>query len=373
MNLPESLRRLAWELPHNFLGLDEEASEFEHARAVILPVPYESTTSYGGGTAAGPGAILEASRYIELYDQELRSEPYEMGIATLPQLQLTGAGAEAAIAELRQAYDRLLDTGEDRFIVLLGGEHSVSSAPISAWADRLAARGRRLSVLQLDAHTDLRPEYEGTAYSHASVMHRVHENVDLVAVGIRALTADEAELVEARENLHVFYADDIHGSESWMDRVVERLGPDVYISFDVDAFDPSLVPSTGTPEPGGLTWYPVLKLLRRVFEATTVVAADVVELAPIPGLHAPDFLVAKLVYKNDRVPGLAPLSAAVPRRGASSPEAAGSAENRLAGVHGRSGSRPLRSAVVAISAAPHPVATSPLERSVSSSSGVRSG
>ncbi len=303
MKLPESLRGQEWELPHNFLGLDEGASDFERARAVIFPVPYESTTSYGGGTAGGPGAILEASRYIELYDQELDAEPYEMGIATLPQLQLTGGGAEGAIGELREVYDRLLDAGDERFIILLGGEHSVSSAPISAWADRLSAQGRRLSVLQFDAHTDLRPEYEGTPYSHASVMHRVHEDVDLVAVGIRALTADEAKLVKERDNLHVFYADEIHDSEEWMDRVLGLLGPDVYISFDVDAFDPALVPSTGTPEPGGLTWYPVLKLLRRVFEATTVHAADVVELAPIPGLHAPDFLVAKLVYKNDRVPG----------------------------------------------------------------------
>jgi agmatinase len=298
MNLPEPLRDLGWELPHTFLGLDEEASAFERAGTVLLPVPYEATTSYGGGTGGGPGAILAASRYIELYDQELDGEPWEPGVVTLPQLELTGAGGAEAMAELRTAYDRLLDVVGDRFVVLLGGEHSLSGPPIAAWADRLAERGERLSVLQVDAHTDLRPEYEGSEHSHAAVMHRIHDRVEsLVAVGIRALTGDEAALVRDRDHLHVFYADHIHDHDEWIDDAVSRLGKRVYITFDVDGFDPALVPSTGTPEPGGLQWYPVLKLLRRVFETRTVMAADIVELAPIPGLHAPDFLVAKLLYK----------------------------------------------------------------------------
>ena len=173
MRVPESMRDLGWELPHTFLGLDEDASDFGKSRAVILPVPYEATTSFGAGTGAGPGAIIEASRYIELYDQELDSEPYEVGVATLPALSLTGAGPRDAIAELRAAYDKLLDEGRDKFVIMLGGEHSVSSAPVLAWTDRLAKQGKRLSVLQFDAHTDLRPEYEGSPYSHASVMHRV--------------------------------------------------------------------------------------------------------------------------------------------------------------------------------------------------------
>jgi agmatinase len=295
MRVPEPLRQLGWELPHNFLGLDERASAFQTAKAVILPVPYESTTSYGGGTSSGPSAILEASRYIELYDQELDAEPYEIGIATLPALSLTGAGAEAAIAELRDAYDRLIDASPGKFVIALGGEHSISSAPILSWADRHPAD--RLTVLQFDAHTDLRPEYEGSAYSHASVMARVADRIDLVAVGIRALTREEREFARASDNIHIFFADDIHTGEAWMDDVMDRLGERVYISFDVDGFDPALVPSTGTPEPGGLQWYPVMKLLRRVFRERDVVAADVVELAPIPGLIAPDFLVAKLVYK----------------------------------------------------------------------------
>ena len=298
MGVPETMRELGWELPHTFLGLDESGSDFENAQVVILPVPYESTVSYGGGTGNGPAAIVEASRYIELYDQELDCEPADVGVATLPALSLSGAGGESALAELRRAYDALLDAAPGKLVIMLGGEHSISSAPILAWAERLARQGRRLSVLQFDAHTDLRPEYEGSAFSHAAVMYQVQSQVDIVAVGIRAITAEEMQLVRGSEQLHVFLADDIHdGGDEWQDRVLDLLGDDVYISFDVDAFDPALMPSTGTPEPGGLSWYPVLKLLRRVFGAKRVHAVDVVELAPTPGLHAPDFLAAKLVYK----------------------------------------------------------------------------
>jgi len=294
MNVPDGLSGMPWELPHSFLGLDEEAARFEKARVVILPVPYESTTSYGGGTGRGPGAIIESSRYIELYDQELDGEPWEVGIATLPALSLSRAGAAEAIAELRAAYDALIEEGDDRLIIMLGGEHSITSAPVLAWADRLDSR---LSVLQIDAHTDLRPEYEGSPWSHASVMARVMDRVDITAVGIRALTRDERELARRSDNIRIFFADDIHAGDAWIDQVVDSLGDTVYLTFDVDGLDPSLVPSTGTPEPGGLTWYPVMKLLRRVFAEKRVVAADVVELAPIPGNPAPDFLVAKLVYK----------------------------------------------------------------------------
>ena len=295
MKLPQTLTNQSWELPHNFLGLDPDKSNFENARVVILPVPYEATVSFGAGTGNGPSAIIEASRYIELYDQELDNEPCDVGIATLPSLELTGAGPAEAIRELREAYDAIADAGADKFIITLGGEHSISSAPILSWVER--TRGRRLSVLQFDAHTDLRHEYEGSPYSHAAVMHRVHQNVDLVAVGIRALTREERTLARNSSSVHLFLADDIHSGDAWMDDVMAKLTEEVYISFDVDGFDPSLVPSTGTPEPGGLQWYPVMKLLRRVFSEKNVVAADVVELAPIPGLAAPDFLVAKLVYK----------------------------------------------------------------------------
>ncbi len=293
--LPAGLDDLPWELPHTFLGLDEAASAFETARAVLLPVPYESTTSYGGGTREGPRAILEASRYIELYDQEVECEAGTgIGIHTLPSLELTRSGATTAMEELRAAYAKVADACGDRFLLMLGGEHSVSSPAILAQADR---HEERLTVLQFDAHTDLRPEYEGTPHSHASAMARVLDRADVVATGIRAVSAEEVALSRASSASTVIWADDMWHDDAWMDRAMEALGPKVYLTFDVDYFDPSLVPSTGTPEPGGPGWYRTLKFLKRVFREREVVAADVVELAPTPGLHAPDFLVAKLVYK----------------------------------------------------------------------------
>jgi agmatinase len=293
--LPAALRDLSWELPRNFLGLEGELARWENAGVVILPVPYEATVSYQGGTRRGPAAILEASRYIELYDQELDSEPAAHGVFTLPALQLTGAGPQAAVGELRAAYDRILDAAGERLVILLGGEHSLTSAPVLAHAARRG--GRRLSVLQFDAHSDLRYEYEGSPYSHAAVMARCADEVDIVAVGIRALTAEERRLIRERESITTIFAEEMWRDDAWIERALQALGEDVYITFDVDYFDPSLMPATGTPEPGGPGWYPTLELLRRVFATRNVVGVDVVELAPIPGNAAPDFLTAKLIYK----------------------------------------------------------------------------
>lgn len=292
---PPALADLPWEPPPTFLGLDAAASAFETARAVVVPVPWEATTSYGGGTRLGPRAILEASRYVELYDQELDEEPGALfGIHTLPALELSRAGAAEAMDELQHAYGRIVEAAGDRFLVMLGGEHAVSSPAILSWAERVPGR---LSVLQLDAHADLRPEYEGTPYSHASAMARVLPAADVVGVGIRAVSREEVVLSRATEGSTLIWAEEMQDGDGWMDRALEALGDTVYLTFDVDYFDPSLVPSTGTPEPGGGEWYDTMRFLRRVFRERTVVAADVVELAPTPGLHAPDFLVAKLVYK----------------------------------------------------------------------------
>jgi agmatinase len=265
---------------------------------LVLPVPYEATVSFQGGTRRGPAAILEASRYLELYDQELDAEPAEVGIATLPALRLGGAGPEHAVGELRAAYRQVLAAAGDRLVVLLGGEHSLTSAPVLVHAEETARRGGgRLSVLQLDAHSDLRPEYEGSPYSHASVMARCADEVDITAVGVRALTREERELIRSRSSLTAIFAEEMWRDDAWIDRAVDSLGETVYISFDVDYFDPSLIPATGTPEPGGPGWYPTLELLRRVFRERRVVGVDVVELAPLPGNAAPDFTIAKLVYK----------------------------------------------------------------------------
>jgi agmatinase len=283
-----------WELPHTFLGLDEEASSLEAARAVILPVPYEATTSWGGGTRGGPRAILEASRYVELWDQESGRDPSAMGIHTLSALELTREGPGPAMTELEMAFVRVLEEIGGRFPVMLGGEHSISAPAIRAVA---AHHGTRPSVLQMDAHADLRSSYEGTPHSHASAMYRVLDVADVVGVGIRGISQEEVEVAEGTDGVTLVYADDMWAGEGWMDRALESLGDPVYLTFDVDYFDPSLVPSTGTPEPGGGDWYRTLRFLKRVFQERTVLAMDVVELAPIPGFSAPDFLVAKLVYK----------------------------------------------------------------------------
>ena len=280
--------------PRNFLGLDPADSDPRRAAVLVLPVPYEATVSYGSGTRRGPQAIIDASATVELYDHDAGDEPYRIGVATAEPVPLTVAGPEAALKELRRAYAAALRPG--RFVVMLGGEHSVSSTPILEHAARLAKRGRRLSVLQLDAHGDLRASWEGSRWSHACAMRRVVDRVDLVQVGVRAIAAEERAVMR-RHGVTTVFAEELERDETWIDRAIGALGRDVYLTIDIDYFDPSLVPSTGTPEPGGGTWYPTLRLLERLFRTRRVVAADVVELAPIPGLPAPDFLAAKLVYK----------------------------------------------------------------------------
>lgn len=298
--VPVGLADLPWELPRSFLGLHRSGDSFDGADAVVLPVPYESTTSWGSGTRAGPDAIISASRYVELWDQELGGEPgAELDIHTLPALELTRAGPTPAMEELRGAYLRIADELGDGFLLMLGGEHSISSPAILAQAERLAREGggARLSVLQMDAHADLRAEYEGTPSSHASAMARVLDHADVVGVGLRGVSREEIDASEAAAGSTLIWADEMWESDEWMERALEALGPKVYLTFDVDYLDPSIMPSTGTPEPGGGDWYRTLRFLRRVFEERDVVAADIVELAPTPGLPAPDFVVAKLAYK----------------------------------------------------------------------------
>jgi agmatinase len=290
-DVPRSLRGLPWAPPESFLAIPPEEAPFETSPIVVLPVPYESTVSYMGGTRFGPRGLIHASRFLELYDHELDFEPYVIGVHTLPELVLPDSGPEAALAVLQGAVGELIDA--NKFVIMIGGEHSISGSAILAHAARYP--DRKLSVLQLDAHCDLRAEYEGTPYSHACVMHRVLRLVRLVPVGIRSLTAEERRLIRA-DNIPVVFGHELR-TDGWIERALDSLGEHVYVTVDVDYFDPSLVPSTGTPEPGGGDWYSTVSLLQRVFDEKTVVGCDVVELAPIPGLVAPDFLAAKLVYK----------------------------------------------------------------------------
>ncbi len=281
-------------LPNNFGLLDPAASDYAASRVAVLPVPFERTTSYGKGTLAGPAAILRASQSMELYDEELDAEPYVQGISTLPAFLPEAFDMAAGFAEL-QAEARLhMEKG--KFLVTLGGEHSLSQAPVRAAHEAFGGTGG-IGVVQFDAHSDLREEFEGTPYSHASVMKRiVEEGIPTLAVGIRSLSAPEAGLIRERK-LPVIWGHQLDRAEELFPRMLADLPEKIYLTFDIDYFDPALVPATGTPEPGGGHWYPTLRLLRHLFRTKTVVAMDLIELAPVGGHPASDFLAAKLIYK----------------------------------------------------------------------------
>lgn len=278
-------------LPTNFGLLEPEDSDYETSRVAVLPVPFERTTSYGKGTSAGPAAILRASQSMELYDEELGAEPYRMGIATLPPFLPEAYDMAEAMAELQEEARTHLANG--KFLVTLGGEHSITQAPVRATKE---VHGE-IGVVQFDAHSDLREEFEGTPYSHASVMKRiVDDGIPSLAVGIRSLSTPESVLIREKK-LPVIWGHDLDRAEELFPKLLADLPHKVYLTFDIDYFDPSLIPATGTPEPGGGLWYPTMRLLRRLFREKQVVAMDVVELAPVGNLPASDFLTSKLIYK----------------------------------------------------------------------------
>lgn len=278
-------------LPTNFGLLFEKDSAYDTASVAVLPVPFERTTSYGKGTASGPAAIIRASQAMELYDEELDADPYQQGIATLPPFVPESFEMEPAMREIEDECVRHMEAG--KFLVTLGGEHSLTIAPVRA-ARRVFGE---IGVVQFDAHADLRAELDGTAYSHASVMRRVVEDgIPSLAIGIRSLSRPEADLVRARE-LAVVWGHELPITTERFSKLLQSLPEHVYLTFDIDYFDPSLAPATGTPEPGGGTWAPTLALLRTLFREKTVVAMDLVELAPIGGQPASDFLASKLIYK----------------------------------------------------------------------------
>jgi agmatinase len=285
--------------PYNFLGLDEMHSAYERSAALILPIPYEGTVSYGQGTREGPRAIIHASQQVELYDRELDGEPaLTYGVHTLPFLAPVVSGPAdmvAAIAACAEEHLRHLDVGGGKLLVGLGGEHTVSAGIAQA----VGAVYGDFVLVQIDAHSDLRDTYEGSPYSHASVAKRILDMGATVAqLGIRSICREEIDLIRAeRERLRVWFAEDVHagGHLALLAEMVR--GRNVFLTIDLDGLDPALISATGTPEPGGLTWAQALDIVRIVAESGNVVAADCVELAPIPGQHASDFLAAKLVYK----------------------------------------------------------------------------
>lgn len=277
-------------LPNRFLALDEELANWDRARVAILPIPYDATTSYQPGSRFGPRAIIDASRYLEEYDEELGCDPSSVGIYTCPELEPVAGDPKAMLDRVEAVVSYLI--GRGKFVSLLGGEHSLTMAAVKAHAKAYGP----VSVLQLDAHLDLRDTYHDSAFSHACVMRRVWEVAPVVAVGARSCSGPEARWLEEREGA-CFWASEAVGDVAWSEAVCESLGERVYVTIDLDVFDPSVMPAVGTPEPGGLDWATVTLLLRTVAARRQVVGFDVVELAPIPGLRAPDTLAAKLVYK----------------------------------------------------------------------------
>lgn len=272
---------------NSFLGY---TSIFEEAKFLILPVPYEQTTSYGTGTRNGPDAIIKASNYIELFDEESGIEAYLEGIHTLKPIEFETRSIEHSIEKIYKTVQKL--PIRNKFLISLGGEHSITYPIIKAYREQFP----HVSVLQIDAHSDLREEYEGTIYSHASVMARVIGIADIVQVGIRSQTKEEYELIK-RKGIHTFYMHDILKNTHWKDEVVSVLSDNVYLTIDLDGFDPSIAPAVGTPEPGGLMWYDVLDLIKLVIKNRIMIGCDIVELSPHPYSIATDFLAARLAYK----------------------------------------------------------------------------
>lgn len=278
-----------------YFGLPPEFSSPENSKVTIVPCPYEASTSYGKGTAEGPAAILEASQQVELFDDELWLEPHVVGIQT--------AGAvimPPQTAEMEQPFKALQDAVApmvefNKFPIILGGEHSLTLGAVNACVSRYPD----LSILQVGAHADLRKSYEDNKFSHACVSYHLYKALpqpNITQVGVRNISKDEAEwMEEVQPNIHIFWA---RHQEKWnFSEIISTLSNNVYLTIDVDGLDGSIMPATGNPEPGGMTWYQLMDLIKHLCIRKNVVGADIVEFAPIPNMHAPSFLVAKLLYK----------------------------------------------------------------------------
>ncbi len=277
--------------PLGYGGLDPEATDLEKARVVMIPVPYDRTASYQKGTAHGPNALLEASTHMELWDDELGLEPYTIGIHTTLPVSGNEDTPEAMIAKVEAATAKYLAMG--KMPVVLGGEHSVSVGAIRAYYKKHPG----MSVVQLDAHGDLRDSFEGSTYNHACVLRRVVEaGIPTLQIGIRSICKEEAELIRDKR-LAVVSAREFQEHPETALRMVDRLTDEIYLTVDVDFFDPGIMPGTGTPEPGGPGWYETLSFLRELMRRRKLIGFDINELRPIEDEKSSDFLAAKLVYK----------------------------------------------------------------------------
>ena len=278
----------------NFLGIEEQKlCSYKDSRFVIQQLPYEHTSSYLKGSAKGPSAIIKASHYVEFYDEVLDQETFRhSGIATMPALNFKGKVNRAAVELIEKETTKLLK--DDKFVVSFGAEHTVTLGLVKAHLNKF----RNLSVLQIDAHSDLRDAYHGNKLSHACVMARVHElDVKLCQVGIRAQCREEAELIKSSKKIKTFYAHQVRQNSNWIEQAVNALTENVYITIDADGFDPSVVPAVGTAEPGGLYWDEVNNLLDAVTKNKNVVGFDIVEIAPARGQILSEYAMAKLAYR----------------------------------------------------------------------------
>lgn len=281
-------------LPMNFGGISKaEFSEFENARILVLPVSYEGTISHETKTAKGAAAIIDASRGMELYEEETDSEVYKIGIHTLEEFKARPT-PETMMNALYERTNELLKS--EKFICTLGGEHSISAPVIRAHVEKF----HNLSVVQIDAHADLRDEYDGTPHSHRSIMARVIKDlrVQTAQIGIRSISAEEAQSVADGIPTKIYWAKYIAGRTDWIDDAIANLTENVYLTIDVNGLDPSIVPTTGKPEPGGLGWYETLAFIRKLAAKKRIVGMDLVEFSPLENQNAPAFLCAKLVYKS---------------------------------------------------------------------------
>jgi len=276
--------------PRNFAGISSPYSDWENSRVVVLPVPYDSTTEWRSGAREGPRAIIDASQYLELYDYELKREIYQVGIHTLPEIKPDMAGPENMTRQVYQVARGLLE--KNKMLLMLGGEHSLTLGMVKAYREKY----QDLSVLQLDAHADLRDSYLGTKFSHATVMRRVCELCPIVPVGIRSLSEEEYRFI-SEAGIKPVYADGQVLAGDYIKHIIATLSSEVYITIDLDVLDPSIMSAVGTPEPGGIGWYGLLNLLREVASSKHVVGFDLVELCPDEGPRSCAFLAAKLAYK----------------------------------------------------------------------------
>ncbi len=267
--------------------IDEEYAGFNDSDILIQSLPYDGTSTWGKGADEAFEAFMEASAYLELYDIETNSEVYKRGIHILPEIQLEGEPEDVS-NKIYTLTKRLLDS--DKMFTFIGGEHSVSIGIIKAFSEKYPG----LTVLQLDAHTDLRKDYLGSEYNHACAMHAASHITNLVQVGIRSMDSSELKYFDRTKCI---FAEEMQDDRGWIDRVLPMISGNVYITVDMDVFDPSIMPLAGTPEPGGMTWYQVLKLLRKVFGSSSVKGFDIVEFVPSEQMKAPAFMMVKLFYK----------------------------------------------------------------------------